>query len=1125
MGGHDYYRRSLSPVIFGSHNPWAQCWIEDHVAILLQISFTTAFYFLDVRSTKPVPSLMKKISRIIQLLPAAELEKFPTHLQGELAAGILANWTAAWHPLLIAAADAAPVVVSAASTRSPDDDGDGEDQSNGHLDDSTDSNELAENLDGPFDVPYDDEHEYDQHDDGAIFDQDLLPAGSSQRPDDLSAEHDADFWKDSLIFVPEVTLEHIAHGFAARVVSSDAKLITGFSNRDQIIARVAELTQIDLASPPTSSGESSTVGCDDFFALSYAYLQIQLMTRKIRYSSNLNQLAFDQKLIAAANAYAAGDQAQCNAALDACYDMLSQEKNNYYPVRPTLIDLVLTTPTTMDDRFEQEVASNHAVNFMLTGETIDAADDSTVNALKSTIDQQRVAVVGGNQVELPDTLLSPESTLNQLQRGRLKFQDRLQYDVCVFMRQRFGLMSSLPNILNQLDFNGAMHTSLRGGKFPTGSMGTIRWSGDAGVSIIAKAETLLDASDPATMLDLGVKMGKQIDSAHESTCTFAHWPGRCDSTFKDLITVASRSEVLGVFMTLDNHFDNLYDPGYDDNFSSEEYAAPFLDESIAQRSPVPLSTTIHYWQHYFQLHQIEGLVAMLTVETLKAAATLKPGHADRPTEEQPDHQPDRKTPTDSQTFTGTQIQTWIDRCDQWQNQIDAATADWTFDPNTHRKLTQSLDEAQQQLAASISAIKSSPDGEPISSALLNPLFFTRQIFATLPADRSPLAFIKKKRPYLVRQTVDQSSHVGAELKGTSITPIHSTSPDSANDLARSSSPKNAIAKEPAVLDGDKLQNEFFVATIDRKTGALKNLLFHGQRGNRCSQRLIWKDGAAASRSTMVCDTYETSAIGVVGGEIKTSGRIVANDKTVANFTQTFRLNRGQSVLTIDIDLQPAVNLGHTKQNYFAHRVAWRDEACKIFGSDQFVRTELYAPKLQSPNFVQIENLDYSLTLLSSGLAYHNRIDRRQMDTLLITGGETRRKFRLGLGIDLKYPLKSAIDFVTPVLWMPSDPSMASQASQYFHLDSKNILMTRVRPLFDDAQNVIGFDFRFQETQRRSGEANLYCPFKIAQADRTDFNGSVIETLSLPDSPNPTRIPIPFAAADFFQIRVLIEPTS
>ena len=62
---------------------------------------------------------MKKISRVINLLPCPNLDDFPTHHQGQDAASLLANWTAAWHPELIAATGSRPLWCSTEQTASP----------------------------------------------------------------------------------------------------------------------------------------------------------------------------------------------------------------------------------------------------------------------------------------------------------------------------------------------------------------------------------------------------------------------------------------------------------------------------------------------------------------------------------------------------------------------------------------------------------------------------------------------------------------------------------------------------------------------------------------------------------------------------------------------------------------------------------------------------------------------------------------------------------------------------------------------------------------------------------------------------------------------------------------------
>ena len=971
---------------------------------------------------------MKKISRLIQLLPDLRLEDFPTHLKGNWASGLLANWSAAWHPLLISAAGLAPVVCGRDQTSVDEDDDE-------HLE---------------------------------IFEAE---------PEDSPIGFDADFWRDSLVFVPEISLESIAHGFAARAIEVNASLVTGMSNRAEIFHRVCQLIEI-----PPEAKERHQISADrveDFYALAYAYLQIQLLTRKIRYSSNLDQAAFDKRLVAAANACVNSDDQTCESEINACYDLLLEEKNNYYPVKPTLIDLVLTTPKTVGQKFDKELDSNHVTNFLMTGETLKSIKTDTMEKLKSKLADEQASIVGGNEVELPDSLLSPETTLGQLRRGRESFRTLLNHDVSIFMRQRFGLMSGLPQILDQLNFDGAMHTSLSGGTFPLGSVGTIRWAGSAEGSILAKADVVMDASDPATFLALGVTIGNQIDSAHEATCTFAHWPEQSHSVFKDLIRVVRRSPLLGEFFTLNNHFQTLHDPGYNDIFSTEEYASPFLSDAISASSTVPLSKSVDYWQRYISLHLTECLLLQWCV-ALRLA---------------------------KESSVQETIQPWIDKCDALRQRIELQTADWHHNAESAISIDKDSKIIQQELlhqySQSLSAINAN---ETNTLSIINPLFFTRRAIVSYATKSVSASFHKSKNPFLVQQTVGNQLNAISETKGSSVTPI-------CTDL-----PAMPWKKEPPVLNGNKLQNEFFIATIDSKTGALSSILFHGQRGNRASQRLVYEDKKSHAKSTMICDSLDSISTSILCGEIKTTGRILLGEKTVANFQQRFRLHRGEQILKLDIDIQPTIKLDNTSAKYFAHRLAWRDEACKIFGSDQFVRSEIYTPKLQSPNFVDIENLDYTLSLLSGGLPYHQRIERRQMDTLLNVGQETRRSFNIGIGLDLKYPLKSAIDFNCPTLITDSCPPTSQQ---YFQLDSKNVLVTYARPVFGDSDR-LSIEMRLHETQRRSGEVTLYTPFQMAAVSRTNFEGDVIEVIHDQDSAPISQIKLRYAAADYFQIRLTLN---
>ena len=71
-----------------------------------------------------------------------------------------------------------------------------------------------------------------------------------------------------------------------------------------------------------------------------------------------------------------------------------------------------------------------------------------------------------------------------------------------------------------------------------------------------------------------------------------------------------------------------------------------------------------------------------------------------------------------------------------------------------------------------------------------------------------------------------------------------------------------------------------------------------------------------------------------------------------------------------------------------------------------------------------------------------------LDSILIVGGETARKFRFDIAIDRDYPMQSALNaFVRPiVLETPGGPPAAGRSGWLFHLDAKNVQILQILPL-------------------------------------------------------------------------------
>lgn len=1088
---------------------------------------------------------MKTISRLITLLPCANLEQFPDQLESEEADSLLANWTAAWHPLLIANANAAPVWSSTNQTAVPKpmrlDEG-----NHGPLDEEDDSRDDtygdSSEDDFAFDDAYGDHHTgFDDHDPGRPFSgakvsvtgSDAADAGHGQR-DSAAGESAgnepaaASMWANSVIFIPTVSNPQLSPGFAAYAVEQGAVLIAGLSQRKAIISHAVQRLKaagfcLDPSRSKTDSSDEErtskleTYWAPEFFALSYAWLQVQLMTRKIRFSCGLDQPMFEARLVDAAIAVAQGDDTAAETHIVRCYDLLLEEKNNYYPVKPDLVDLVLTTPSLLGKKFQQELQCSHASNFFLTGESVEtlaAKNPEALATISQRIEAETLTVLGGNQQELPDSLVCKESILNQMLQNASTFANAEIPDPEIHLRYRSGLNVHTPELIGSLGYNGCLHVSFDGGKVADSSSGTIRWDGHAGVWVLTKTEIPLSANLPETFLGLGVTIGRQIDSAHTATMLLTHWPGQRHPAMEDLRRIANRVPLLGDFCTLDDVFSRLYDPGYEESFQSEEYDAKCFQKAIDANSVAPISAVAGYWHRQFLLGSAQQLLTWLSVQ-----AAVRGG--------------DRAISGkigDLLTKVGCSVRFNDQSIAAWPQKWAEASADTS--PQ------QVLDEVVTAAKSFLEDLAGNSDSSRL--AIINPLGFRRRISwvdrGTTPTDvrsgkMSATCLRKTQQPFGLhyQSALDSIEHRIVDAESASLL-VSVESAESRCDPDR----------EPPVLVGMKLRNEFFEATVDEKTGGLQSIFFHAKRGNRAGQRLVFRSaGSKEVRSQMVCDHVTTDTISPLAAEVTTQGRILHDEKTIANFQQKFRLSRGIRILELQIRIDPLIELPGSIRDHFASETAWQDESCSLRISRQHTAQPWHATRLEAPNFVEIQATDYRLTLLTGGLPFHQRTSRCRISTMLIAGREQRRDFRIGIGIDVRYPVRAAIDFGSPVLALPMPTGKPGNAPLLpaFHVDSRNVVVTWSQPSFDEAGSLVGLVMRIQETEGRSGRFRLRCLLPIDRVDRADFNGEVTsnvferstessddegaEGVKRDDASPPE---IAFNRFEYFQIHVTLAPS-
>lgn len=250
---------------------------------------------------------------------------------------------------------------------------------------------------------------------------------------------------------------------------------------------------------------------------------------------------------------------------------------------------------------------------------------------------------------------------------------------------------------------------------------------------------------------------------------------------------------------------------------------------------------------------------------------------------------------------------------------------------------------------------------------------------------------------------------------------------------------------------------------------------------------------SATYSVMAADSIETTDNTSALGEIVVRGRLMdLHGEKLAGFVQTYRVWRGSRVLVIDVEIDPLAELKVDPWNsYYCCRFAWAEEAADLFRTVNETRQPASAQRFESPHYIEIAGAKNSTTILTGGLPFHRRHEARMLDSILISRGETQRKFRLGIGIDLTHPMLDAISLLAPPVIIPAAGQPTSGASGWlFHIDARNVVATHWEPVVEGT-TVSGFRVRLLETAGRPANLTLSAFRAVKSARQVDFRGEPV----------------------------------
>ncbi len=579
------------------------------------------------------------------------------------------------------------------------------------------------------------------------------------------------------------------------------------------------------------------------------------------------------------------------------------------------------------------------------------------------------------------------------------------------------------------------------GKFPEGSQAKLRWEGLDHSTVDTLARIPLDAAKPETFLSLASKLGETMDMDHIATIFFAHWPGRVCPWYHDLRRVARYGTMLGKFVTVEEYFRDTDYAGQLERFHADQYQSPYLRQAVQRGEPDPLSRWVRYWQRQARAETAQAMECLLSLVTQQASF---------------------------------EAETLLAELAAGDAQANGGDLD--------QRLSTLLETLTERLESCV------PRGNAPSQPgylVFNAASFVRRTHVALP-NLNQLPRVAK--PVYAADQAEDAVHAVVDVPAMGFAWVTAGPP--------AKSPKRP---PPRLVEDHRLFNEFFEARINPTTGAVQGIYDYERRGNRLSQQVVFRSPnlnasseADASRySVMAADSVRVTASSTVMGEITSKGRLLDRaGQTLATFCQRCQVGRGSRVLRLQVELNPLREPADDPWNsYYAWRFAWPNATAVLWRGVNQLRERAEAKRFESPSYIEIDETNHRMTLLTRGLPFHRRTDPRMLDSLLIVAGERQRTFEMGIGVDVKYPLQESLSLLMPeTLRERNAPPPANGISSWlFHLSSRNVVATNWEPLLEDGLTT-GFRVRLLETSGRAAQTKLQCFRSVASAHLYDFNG-------------------------------------
>lgn len=944
----------------------------------------------------------QEFSEISVLIPGYSIEDLPTDLPEEEAASLLNAIACAWHPRLLQHSNSIPIF------------------------------RQAESLTGYAGrrvvfVPATSES-WMPHEWRAVFREQghIVLAGCSKREEWLAAIDDA-----------------LAEEQQEKSAADQNRASTGDLDSHSESIPAADATQ------PVQSIAIAPVLVDHFLALGIVMLQVQLLSRRRHHFVDADNILLSREVRLAADASLAGDSDTVKSHLMRCFEHLRDTREKFYPMNCYLLDICLPSDEETTSGISQLVASASTairLNLFATGRELATwvEKDSTLGAqLKQAVDDGTLTVLTGHDAETRPSLGSMSATAADIERCRKTYTEIFGSPPRHWARRRFGMTASLPALLTYFGFESALHIALDDGQYPDKERSQFEWQSPDGSQLPAASRIPLAIDSAAGFLRFADRYNESMQDDNTAALFLARLPELKTPWLHDLQVAASYAPVLGEFTTMDALVHVCSGSRMTERYQHSEYLAPYLIQSSVLKSEAPVCGPAQL--RIFQ-QQLESLRTLFVLSRMV------------------------KADEDIHSINDALTKIDADIASLELQHVDIAS--------TLALKQTALDSAVEviriQLAVCSDRLTTALRSRiPQQSSDVRGLFITntiptgRLVEITWPnAWKRPAA---SKAIELTERSADTERMLVKLPPGGFVWLTEVTTGQTAQPIL------TGIPREPPLAEALILRNRHFEVTLSQRTGGIESVMYHQQRGNRLSQQVCFRyereqtlpdDGTGEVRKVAYATAHLLESrilhVGTVFASTETTSelRSPVDDSVLAAVRQVTSVDRARAWIHVKLTFENVASKvkGNPWLTYYGCRFAWDNEAASVTRSVMGQAAGFRAERFESPDYVEVSDPDHRVVIATHGRPYHRRSGARMLDSLLLVEGEPAREFEFTIDFEQSFPLRTAVDAMTPaIVNETSGASPTTMASSWIlGLSARNVELVHasVRPPSDDSSEEI-----------------------------------------------------------------------